>query len=93
MLRPQLISNFINDISLVETFEPLIALKCPRLFPNIPIDNQISGDEALVFINKAVIVSVLSVPIVEPSCAGLFCDKQRLHDTKIKERGVSAMLC
>eukprot|EP00957_Ditylum_brightwellii_P103417 7880301-Ditylum_brightwellii.AAC.1 len=59
MLKPQLVSNFINNISLVEIFEPLIALKCPRLFPTLQIDNQISGDEALVFIHKAVTVSVL----------------------------------
>eukprot|EP00957_Ditylum_brightwellii_P027751 2097277-Ditylum_brightwellii.AAC.1 len=72
MLRPQLVSNPINDILLVEIFEPLIALKCQRLFPTIPIDNQLSGDEPLVFINKTVTVSVLSMPIVEPSCAGLF---------------------
>eukprot|EP00957_Ditylum_brightwellii_P091980 7003435-Ditylum_brightwellii.AAC.1 len=59
LLRPQWVSNFINNMPLVETFEPLIALKCPRLFPTIQIDNQISEDEALVFINMAVNVSLL----------------------------------
>eukprot|EP00957_Ditylum_brightwellii_P118170 9013051-Ditylum_brightwellii.AAC.1 len=72
MLRPQPVSNFNNGIPLVETFEPLITLKHPRLFPTIQIDNQISKDEALVFINTAVNVNVLSMPIVESSCAGFF---------------------
>eukprot|EP00957_Ditylum_brightwellii_P044878 3403805-Ditylum_brightwellii.AAC.1 len=80
MLRPQPVSNFINDIPLVETFEPLVALKYPMLFPTIQIDNQISRDEALVFINTAVSVSVLSMTIFQSSCAGLLCDNQRVHD-------------
>eukprot|EP00957_Ditylum_brightwellii_P059466 4514421-Ditylum_brightwellii.AAC.1 len=54
LLRSQPVSNFINDIPLVKTFEPLIALKHPRLFPTIRINNQISGNEALAFINTAV---------------------------------------
>eukprot|EP00957_Ditylum_brightwellii_P122703 9357804-Ditylum_brightwellii.AAC.1 len=87
MLMPQLFSNFINNIPLVETFEPLIALKHPRLFPTIQIDNQISRDEALAFITTDVTVSVLSMPIAESSCTGVFCDKQRVHDWSNQGRG------
>eukprot|EP00957_Ditylum_brightwellii_P087325 6646705-Ditylum_brightwellii.AAC.1 len=64
----------------METLKPLIALKHPRLFPTIQIDDQISRDGALAIINTAVAASVLSMHIVESSCAGLFCDNQRVQD-------------
>eukprot|EP00957_Ditylum_brightwellii_P185932 14155396-Ditylum_brightwellii.AAC.1 len=54
MLHPQPVTNFINDVPLLETFEPLTALKHPMSFFSIPIDNQISGNEALAFIHNRV---------------------------------------
>eukprot|EP00957_Ditylum_brightwellii_P069700 5293210-Ditylum_brightwellii.AAC.1 len=71
MLRPQLVSTCINNIPLVETFKPLIALKHPRLFPTTQTDDQISRDGALAIINAAVI--------------GLFCDNQKVHDWSNQE--------
>jgi hypothetical protein len=87
MLCPQPVTNFINDIPLLETFEPLIALKRPMSFFTIPVDNQISGNKALAFIHNRVKVGVLSMPIVESTCSGLFCDKQRVHDWANQSKG------
>ena len=82
VLAPLPIQNLMSgDIPMIETTFPIIVMKHPQGgFDSIPINYQVQGNNHLAFVLNNARLRVLRTSPQETTCAGLLCDKQRIHD-------------
>ena len=68
------------DIPMLVSQNPCILLKSPSKLPSIQITEDIGTNTSLGFIYNGTQLSVDYTSVVETSCSGNFCDRQRIND-------------
>ena len=76
MTFPNGIDNYLgNDVPIVESHEPLLILKRPRI-DEVPIDDSLTESVTRAFVLKNCEIEIdISSPVVT-KCCGLLCDRQ-----------------
>ena len=68
------------DIPMLVSQNPSILLKSPSKLPSIQITEDIGSNTSLGFIYNGTHLSVDYTSVVETTCSGNFCDRQRIND-------------
>eukprot|EP00957_Ditylum_brightwellii_P172626 13141437-Ditylum_brightwellii.AAC.1 len=70
-----------GDMPMVQTRFPVVVMKHPEVsLPTVDIDHSISGNMVLAFVKEGAMLQIHSTTSEETKCAGLFCDKQWIHE-------------
>ena len=85
VLAPQPIKNTMSgDLPLVETHFPVVVMKFPRNIAEVNVFESIQGNHSKAFVVNEAQLTVCSTTPKETTCSGMFCDKQRIHETNGK---------
>ena len=69
-----------NDIPMINSAFPLVLLKPPTKFTEIPINERIESDTSYAFVYIRTQLSFTIINPVKTTCSGKFCDRQRISD-------------
>lgn len=81
ILSPQPIQSYLNqDIPLLVSNYPAVALKLPDIFRSVRMDDQIRRNNSKAFVYNNVALQVNFMNIVGTTCSGYCCSRQRIND-------------
>ena len=85
---PKPYENVMPDgIPSIETRFPLAVMKTPSYWPEVMIDYQVKGGDAIAFCLNGCEIESMQVTPEETGCAGKFCDKQRVIEVRQYNEG------
>ena len=85
IVNPDPIENYMNGIPAITTKERVIVAK-PMNHPNIPLSNNLEGNDSKAFVYNEAKISLERVTFVDSKCSGNFCDRQRVSEVQHRSK-------